>query len=160
MALRSRSGDIGSSRHPNTDCIVDSVSDGSHRWHNRHFTDSTHPIRMSRIRTPTMTASIIGKIQAGRHPIVEETGVCHRAFVIIDIFLRSTPSRCLDGTALDLSFNVTRMDGFSGILYLQCSEEFRLPGLLVYRHIYGVRCVGTSGTPRIYGTAADTGPPV
>src|SRR5271156_2801806 len=69
------------------------------------------------------------QVEAGRHPVVEETEVTQRALVVVKIFFVQRPAESLRGAALHLSLDVARMNRLAGILRDGASQDLHLAGV-------------------------------
>ena len=75
------------------------------------------------------------QIGADRNPVVEESGVLHLTLVVVDVFLVEGPADTLRGPALELTFDIGRMNRLAGILQHRVAQDIDLAGLRIHLDI-------------------------
>ncbi len=78
--------------------------------------DAPHTLRMFRIGDLEDHRIEHGQVGAHRHAVVEEARVIELAVLVEDVFLAQRPTDPLGGAALDLAFDIARMDGTADVL--------------------------------------------
>src|SRR5690606_27673190 len=86
--------------------------------------------------------------ERGRHAVIEEAGVHHAAVVVVVVLLVQRPADALDGAALDLPFDVRRVNRGADILHSRIAEDGDLAGVGVDFNIDDVRAVRAAGAAR------------
>src|SRR5262249_29712955 len=71
------------------------------------------------------------EVGGDRYPVIEEARVLQLTVLAVDVFLVERPADALRGPALKLALDITRMDGFAGILGDQVAQHRGTPGLAV-----------------------------
>ena len=90
-------------------------------------------------------------VQGGRHPVVEEAGIQHRALIVVAVFLVQSPADALYGASLDLSLDVAGMHWRSHVQEGGETQYVDLAGLRVYLDVddvasdYGAHPGGDGG---------------
>src|ERR1700742_2585897 len=120
------------------DGILDRIAHGSHR---RDDLDLAHAAGAKRVAGGgDFHQSRLYHRQIGRDraAIVEEARIVHLAVLIVDVLLVQGPADALHGTALDLAFHVTRVDGTADVLDGSVTHDSDLTGLVVHLDIRDV----------------------
>ena len=78
------------------------------------------------------------QVEAGGHSIIQERRIGHLTVVIVNILFIECPTDALGDTALQLSFDVARMDGLPDILECRVPEDIDFAGFRVHFHVYDV----------------------
>src|SRR5215831_1553930 len=113
-------------------------------WHDRYFADPTDAKWMTWGRHFNYTGLDQGKVKAGRHAVIEETGVPQDSPVIVEIFLIQCPADPLGCSALHLTFDVTRMNRFANILRHRGAQNINLARIGIDFHVNHRRGEGRS----------------
>src|SRR5262249_39604152 len=85
------------------------------------------------------------QIQTGGHTVVEEAGVQHASFLVIDVFLVQSPANALNDAALHLPFDVARVDRLARILHGRVSQDGDLAGIRVDLNVGDVNAKSAAG---------------
>ena len=63
-------------------------------------------------------------VRGYRHAIVEEAGVLQASFLVVDVFLVQRPTDTLHRAALQLTFDIGRMNGGTDVLNRRIAQDF------------------------------------
>ena len=86
------------------------------------------------------------QVRANGDPVVQEPGILQFAVCAVDVFLVERPANPLRCTALELAFDVIRMDGFARILNHGVPQNLRGTRVWVHLHITDMAGKGDTGT--------------
>src|SRR5262249_24572250 len=98
------------------------------------------------------------QIEARRHPVIEEAGVGHLTFVVVEVLLVQRPAYALDAATLHLTFDIAWMNRGAHILYGRVMEDRDLAGFRIDFDIGDVRGEAAADARGIDAGAADDGP--
>ena len=94
-------------------------------------------------------------VQAGRHPVIKETGVKHQAIAADKILFVESPSDTLDSTALNLAFDIALVYCFACILKSGVPDDVHLTGLCIDLDVHDVKPKGIADPAWVSGSPAD-----
>src|SRR5262245_43365648 len=107
----------------------DRVGDRRQRRHDRRLAYASHPIRVARVRHLDDHGVDHGQIGGDRHAIVEEAWVLQLAVAAVDVLLVERPADALRHAALELAFDVARVDGTTSVLDRRVAHHRHLASL-------------------------------
>ena len=148
------------SQHSDARCVVNGVSDGRGRRDDVGFADTTDAKGLLLAGYLDDDGIDHGKVEAGRHPVVEEGGVHHHAVVAHVILFVQRPSDALGAATLHLALDVARVNGFARVLNDGEPQDVDLAGVGIDLHVddvSGERASAGSETARVERAAAHDG---
>src|ERR1700722_2057333 len=136
--------------HSDADGAIDRVGDGRDRRHDRHFADAAYAQGMTGVGFLDDDGFDHRQVEAGRHAVVEESGVTQRALVVVKIFFVERPAETLRGAALHLAFDVARMNRLARILRDGASEDLYFAGVGIDLDVNAGRRESRSDAARVH----------
>ena len=135
--------------------MIDGIGYGGKRRDDRAFADAAQAVGMTGVRHFDNHRVNHRQVQAGGHPVVEETGVSHSTLGGVEILLVQGPADALHRGALDLSLDKVGMHRLAGVQKGGKAEDGDFAGIRIHFYIHDI--AGKDGADAGRGRRGGTG---